>query len=91
MIDKFIQNGNLKWSSRIDLNELLISKSYSGTDSMFALTHPTNTVVSHSPPTLAAGKFTPPKRERSSIGTNIQVTKTQKNRNTITGKRQQKK
>jgi hypothetical protein len=68
----------VKWSSRIDLNKLIISKSYSGTDGMFALTHPMNTAVNHSPPTLAAGKFTLPKRKRSSIGTNIQVTKTQK-------------
>jgi hypothetical protein len=78
MIDKFIRNRNLKWSSRIHLNELIISKIYSGTDGMFAITHPTNTVVNHSPPTLAAGKFIPFKRKRSSIGTNIQVTKTRK-------------
>jgi hypothetical protein len=64
--------------SRIHLDELIISKSYSGTDGMFALTHPTNTVVNHSPPTPVAGKFIPPKRKGSSIGTNIQVTKTKK-------------
>jgi hypothetical protein len=65
MIDKFIRDGYLEWSSGIDLNELTISKSHYG---MFALTPPP-------PATQAPANRTKPQRKRSSIATNFHVTK----------------
>jgi hypothetical protein len=49
MIDKFIRDGYLKWSPRIDSNKLIISKSHSGTNGMFAFTHTTLPTLHHRP------------------------------------------
>jgi hypothetical protein len=54
MIDYFIQEGYLKWSSIIDSNELIISKSHSGTNFMFESTLTPNTVINQTPPASKA-------------------------------------
>jgi hypothetical protein len=50
MIDYFIQEGYLKWTSTIDSNELIISKSHSGTESTLT----PNTVINQTPPASKA-------------------------------------